>query len=409
MTLAAVAFERQRLPSWIEGFLELTRDIQSSERFRRWSAITVIGAALEQKVWVKTGTGVLYPNLYTILVGPPGSGKTIALSAAVKLHYSLKDQFRASTSLSTAALTDALVEARRKIVRLADNPPYVEFNSLFIPAPELGVLLPVYDRDFMNTLNTIYDCEPYSQRRRYKDINFVVENPQFNLLAATTPSYLNSFLPQGAWTEGFISRVILIYSGSAKPRPLWDQSQEDTRLQRDLINDLKIIGEKYGKLSFSREAADQINAWHLSGGEPFPEHPRLASYLERRTLHLLKLCIIATVARGNNQFQIETEDLDLARAWMEEAEEAMPDIFRAMQSSIGDGAVMEECWHFIWEIYAKEKKPVDSARLVWFLKERVPSHNLEKIIDVMVKAKVLLAHHTATTVSYSPAPKAAKG
>src|SRR6266576_809623 len=190
--------ERQMLPSWIDGFLEFTSKKQSSERYRRWAAISTIAAAIERKVWVKTASGNLYPHLFVILVGLPGSGKTVAMNAGVSLFKELiTDQgpHLSPTSMSAASMSDALASAVRKILRPTENPAFVEFNSLFIASRELGVLMPMYDNSFMSTLTDIYDGEEYRQTRRVKSIDFTIQSPQINLLAATTPSYLNKFLP----------------------------------------------------------------------------------------------------------------------------------------------------------------------------------------------------------------------
>lgn len=403
----AFAQERQTLPSWIDGFLEYTSKKQSPERFRRWAAITVIAAAIEQKVWLKTATGDVYPNLFTILIGLSGSGKGVALNASVDILSELITEYGphiAPTSMSSASMTDALSDSLCKVLRPTENPAYTEYHSLFIPSRELGVLLPNYDPSFMNTLTDIYDGKPYRQTRRTKGVNLIIPRPQINILAATTPAFLNKFLPQGAWAEGFISRVILIYSGGIKPQSLFDDSNGDDRLLRNLISDLKVIGKKFGKIGFSEDAAIAINEWHLSGGEPIPDHPKLLSYNERRTFHLLKLCIIATLTRANNRFEIEMLDLEQAQAWLLEAEEAMPDIFRAMRGT-SDNDVMEHCWHYVWQTTAKEKQPLSEERLWFYLKEYLPTHVVERTIQVMVKSGVLIAKHGPTSISYLPAEK----
>jgi hypothetical protein len=363
---------------------------------------------IEQKVWIKTATGDLYPNLFIIFVGPAAAGKGNALNASVEFFRCLVTQdgpYIAPTSMTAASMTDSLAASIRKIVRPAESPPYVEFHSLYIPSRELGVLLPQYDNSFMNTLTDIYDGKPYRQTRRGNSLDFSIESPQINILAATTPSYLNKFLPAGAWSEGFISRVILVYSGRAQRKSLWDDSDGDSRLHRDLVNDLKIIGGKFGKIGFAEDAAYSINEWHMAGGEPTPDHPKLFSYVERRTAHLLKLCMIATLMRADNKFEIEMQDFEMAKAWLEEAEENMPDIFKNMK---GEYEVIEEAYIHVWQVVASEKTPISEDRLWRFLIERIPSHNIDRVVQAMIRSKLLIPVHTPTSVSYNPAPRIKK-
>jgi hypothetical protein len=281
------------------------------------------------------------------------------------------------------------------------NNLFVDFNSLYVISRELGVLIPGYDSEFMSSLCDLYDCGTYSQRRRTHKINIQIPNAQINLLAATTPSYLSSFLPEGAWQQGFTSRTFFVYSGAAEPKDVFSDPSGNGTLFRTLTNDLTAIAGCYGKLEFTPEAAHTIKEWHFAGGPPVPEHPRLASYCARRTQHVLKLSMVAAMARSDFYMTIELQDFQTALNWLVEIEEAMPDIFRAMRSG-SDNTVIDEISHFVFQIYAKEKKIIQEHRVVGFAHERTPSHNVMKLLDLMVKSKYLVYHNEAMGTGYTP-------
>src|SRR5712671_1750493 len=75
---------RRRCQSWIESFVEETEGLESPEIYRRWAAIVALGAVLQQKVWIQSRKGCLFPNLYAFLVGPPGIGKSQSIGAIGK-------------------------------------------------------------------------------------------------------------------------------------------------------------------------------------------------------------------------------------------------------------------------------------------------------------------------------------
>lgn len=354
--------------------------------FRKWAGIATIAGALERKVWVKTFE-VLYPTLYTIIVGPPGVGKSVVTSLTQKFWGDLPDHKLAPNAVSRASLIDALFEAQRKVVVPRAIVPVVTFNSLLVVSNELGVLIPGYDNEFMNTLTDIYDGKKYAEKKRSSKLDIDMKAPQLSLLAATTPSYLHSVMPEGAWDQGFISRVILVYSGEIQLRTLFPKDKFDETPYKELLEDLKVISELYGEIKFTPEAATSIDMWHLKKGPPTPDYPKLVHYNTRRTQHLLKLCMVASVSRANDLI-VTLEDFHTALSWLLEAEQYMPDIFRSMALG-GDAKALEDCHYYALQVYAKEKEHVSEARLIEFLQNRVPAHSVERVLILMVKSGLL--------------------
>lgn len=395
----------RKLGSWTDGFNEYMANKGSPKLFTKWAGIFAIAAALERKVWIRNNKGQLFPNLYVITVGPPGAGKTLSTAVVYEFLNKLEDHWIAPTSVTKASLIDALAGAERKIIRPTDTPAITTFNSLTVASDELGVFLPAYENDFMNVLTNIYDCRIYSETRRTAKINIKMEAPQLNFTAATTPSYLTSILPEGAWDQGFLSRTILVYSGGEGPQDLFSGASYDTQLEADLEHDLHQIGELFGKMLFEEDVKTALTEWHMAGGPPAPTHPKLQHYNTRRTAHLLKLCMISCASTGDSLI-ITLENYAEALDWLMEVERVMPDIFRAMRSG-GDGKVMEECWHYLYETYVKNKQPILEHRVYAFLQERTPAHNVGRILEVMEKSGLIEKKFGDIGMAYVPRTKAA--
>lgn len=375
------------LPSWIEGFMQYTEHLPSPEIYRRWSAVSAISSALERKVWVSPLGPPLYPNTYIILVGPPGVGKSVVTSQVQYLLREVDGLHLASSSLTKAALIDELKEAARTIVRLNENPPTYEFHYLSILANELGVLIPAYENEFMSALTDVWDGHGYSERRRSKDIKISMPAAQFNILAGTTPSYLSSTLPPGAWDQGFLSRTTIVFSGETNIKPLFQKEVVNGTAFDKLVKDLSAISMMFGKMLFTETAAELISNWHMEGGPPKPDHPKLASYCTRRTSHLCKLCMIMSAAESD-ELLITEEHFIQALDLMVETEAYIPEVFKAMNQG-GDKQAMEDCFYFASKIWMKNKKPVPVRLLIEFLAARVPSYAVLKILEVMEKAGLL--------------------
>lgn len=386
MTVAGIT---RRLGNWIETYQEYTDILPSPALYRKWVAIFFVAAAMERRMWVRTMGSALYPNLYVLLVGPPGIGKGQAIYLGESMLRDVPDLHVGPSDMTTASMIDALNESIRHFI-LRGDPPILEYNSLTVISRELGVLIPGWDTSLMNNLTDIYDGFTVDQKRRGKDLRIKINSPQINLLGACTPSYLNDVMPPGAWDQGFISRTLLIYSGDRIPK---DPFEEDAtggltgRLRDDLLHDLKTIAVDYGQMSFTKPAAAAINAWIKARHAPEPEHIKLQSYNSRRVAHLLKLCMISSMSRSGDKV-IGIEHYNEAFGWLIEAERYMPDIFKSMVSG-GDSNAMEEAWHYCHNIYAKEKKPIVEHRIIHFLRERVPAHSVMHVLGIMVKGRLL--------------------
>lgn len=328
----------------------------------------------------------LYPNLYTLLVGTPGSGKTQAIKHTNFLWYAVKDLFIAPHDITKAHLIDCLAGATRKII--VSEIEMIEYNSLQIAADEFGVLLPSHDTEFLSTLNRIFDNPPQHQQGRRslgKDPIDII-NPQLNIVAGTQPSYLANLLPEEAWGQGFMSRVIMVYAVGRVKISIFNAKELNKKQFYDLVARLSTFTKLSGQLGWDLIAAQAAQRWHDDGCPPEPEHSKLEHYNERRMLHALKLSMISAVSAGHDR--VFLEDFLRAKFWLLSAEERMPDIFRAMVQR-SDIQVIDELHYFMWKIWATEQKPVHQARIYDFLKNRVPSEKIPRILDLMMKANII--------------------
>jgi len=139
----------RRCHSLIESFVAATSNLESPEIFRKWAAIASIAATLEQKVWLETSSA-LYPNLYVFLVAHPGVGKTRTVRAVKRYFTELPEPHIAPTSVTASSLVDALVKAKRTLIRIPEGP--LEYNSLLIAADELTAFMHKYDDESMDSI-----------------------------------------------------------------------------------------------------------------------------------------------------------------------------------------------------------------------------------------------------------------
>jgi hypothetical protein len=371
--------------SWIEEFVRFTSDLESPTNYRRWTAIGIIAAALEQRVWIEVGQGVLYPNQYIWLIGPPATGKSNPIKEARKFLMELPDKEKhiAPTSMTAASLTDAVAEARRIISM--DVPPPVEYHSLVLLPDELSAFMSEYDTAIIGILTTMYDCDvAYGEDRRTTKLKIRVPRPQINMIVGCTPSNLMQYVPKNAWDQGFTSRVIMIHGAQRHDTYTRDPFvQTVSRDTTDLYTDLAHIDQLYGRFTIEDSFKVKLQPWREAKYPPVPNHPRLEHYNGRRYAHILKLSMISSVDRGNS-LTITGEDFDRATEWLFGAEAAMPLIFE-QGAYHTDSAAQNELIHYInsYNGLIPESALVRQARRV------LPVTIISRTIEMFEKAGII--------------------
>lgn len=382
----------RRLDNWIDGFMKYTDGLPTSDLFREWTGIFIIGAALERKVYMRTlKNKKLFPNLQVFLIASPGIGKTVLTSTVIELFEHLPEHKRASSDVSKASLLDELAEAKRSVgVEGIDEE--ASFNSLLILSNELGALLPSYDPAFLNLITELYDGNPFSERRRHrkKDDQIKMERPQVNMLCATTPSQLKDLMPEGAWDQGFAARTFMIFESKPAFMELFANSAVDKKLNSAVIEDLKSIGELMGEIHIEPEALEAARAWHRGGGQPQPNHPRLEHYKTRRTsMHIIKLAMIASVAESDDLI-ITERHFKTAQRWMLAAEKRMPYIFKSMHAG-GDRQVLLDVWYAARKEANQNGGLINNSRIFSLIQDRTSeSWKVPHFLTNLVKLGVLI-------------------
>lgn len=347
----------------------------------------MIAATLEQKVWAHTGS-IIFPNIYTFLVGNAGLGKSRAImSASNIIREANPEVYFGATSMTRAALSDYMNEAKRFIANIP-HPP-IEYNSLVVVADEFSAFMHEYDSALVASLVEFYDVHPYSEGRRVSNIRIKISKPQLNILSGSTPSNLIHTLKDYVWEQGLMSRVIMVY---AADRPIIDVFNTPAMPKPvNLIHDIKIINTLIGEFSYTPDFAKAMHNWKLLKQVPIPDHPKLVHYNTRRWAHLLKLTMIASVDRSNNLI-LEVEDFNRAMGWLLEAEGQMHYIFQ-VGSIAPDSRVMDEVVHFI----RSRKGPVDEHLVVNFMRERTSSMTVRPMLETMVSSRMIVTAHVDRT------------
>ncbi len=309
------------VPDWIQAYLVYTNESRAPDEYHIWTALSTIAGAIRRKAFFSMDYFLLYPNLYVILVGPPGRCKK---STAMRIGRGMLSKIP-GVNFSTDSIT------RERLIQdltqsLADgHSSMTSYNS------EFASLLTSSGMDMVVFLTDIYDSpDEWSHKTKMGGTN-KIKAPYLNLEGATTPDWIASSLPLDTVGIGLTARILFVYQDTPRVREAFPElSKEQIELKEILIKDLTTISLISGQYTLAPDAKEFYKAWDLADqNRDQAVDPRLSGYFERKGMHLLKVAML-TAASKHDDTVITKPDLERALELLTHIEPAMTKTFAAV-------------------------------------------------------------------------------
>jgi len=215
-------------PGFITDFINTSRGMEVPTLLMLWGAIWTLSTMLGRHAWLKWYPKKLWPNMYILVVAPPGlCKKSTALDVgqdmipkAIALLPSNLEQFRKQSVFITGkATSDGILGSLAPEERIFLNPEASTIRSVnrgskasFVVG-ELTQLLnkQQYNVNLVTTLTNLYDCKDEDSeitRARGKE---PLKDIYVTFIGATTPSNIRTSLPEEALGGGFLSRTVTVF------------------------------------------------------------------------------------------------------------------------------------------------------------------------------------------------------
>jgi hypothetical protein len=338
-----------------EHWLSYTDGLSSPNNYVEWGWVYTIAACLQRRVWIGDDDSQLFPNMQVILVGEPGVGKGLVIKSVTSLvkHWKRKDKnkndfmpdLQEMTELATQAVLvqessleqankneyqghfakggkeivepllfpvaadattfEALVEAVSESITHINYVKHKPDNtkslghyghcSLCFLLPELSSLFRKKTHDTINYLLGLYDCPTDFEYRTKNSGRDRVRRGCINLLAGTTPGFIQSTFDDSLIDEGFASRTFFIFASKNRKNqafiPALTQSQIESK--QTLLNHIKKLSGLYGQVKMGEGVMEFIQDWwnktETSKNLRPNQSPKLIPYYARKNIHLLKV------------------------------------------------------------------------------------------------------------------------
>jgi Protein of unknown function (DUF3987) len=397
----------RRHDDWIADYLAtVVPKSEAPERFHFWVAASIIGGALRRRVFIDMEAFRWYPNLFVVLVGPPGTvKKSTTINIGARL---LRDVPNINFGSDVTTWEGFMVEVEQSMDMFAEGAPggklsldsdYTGTCALTLVISEWGTFLDPQNYQMINMMTELYDGKsdiPLRKNTKTQGAN-VITNPFINMIAGTTPDWMaDNFKGKfGGW--GFSSRCIFLYSD--RPERLVPYPDEEWRgafrtTMNRFLNDLIEISEMQGQFTLTEKARDYGREWygtHMGRKVELDRHPHrdpwLSYYLARKFDHAHKLAMVLAASRGNGL--VITDDLLIsACARCDEVELELAKIFGSKHQETQDARLNQDVWRGLANMIEKSGA-IHEYNAFGFTVRYMSGGRAKELFDLLIKSRWL--------------------
>lgn len=283
--------------SFLLDYREYTRELEVPANFHTFCSLVVLAALTKRRVWTYKGEYIrIYPNLYVVLVGPPGCGKNVAMEIAEDLMDLQKIPLSAESVTREKLITD-INEQQAVLDFLPPDDRYRVVSPYTILATELSEFLGAGGIGMISFLTDIYSRNVYHVRTKNKG-STKVEGPFLNLIAGTTPDWITTYLKDDIISGGFSRRCLFLYAAGregSNPRPrvspamraAWERVKARS----------EAIAKLHGPFIWTPAAEKFFDTWYPNrkrGADPTTD-----GYYETKDIFLIKVAMLIALSDGD--------------------------------------------------------------------------------------------------------------
>lgn len=318
---------------WLKAFMQYASYGEAPMKMYFWVGVSTIAGALRRRVWIDQKYFQWVPNMYIILVAPPGIvSKTTTANVGMKLLREVPGITFGPDVVTWQKLIEDMGKSK-ELVLDTNTGEYLPMSCVTISSGEFGSFLNPQDREMVDVLVSLWDGQPGAFSKSTKTSgNDTIENPWINIIACTTPAWIAGNFPEYMIGGGFTSRCVFVYAEKKRQYvayPGEEFPKEAETLRNDLIHDLEIISNLVGEFTLSPEALEWGTRWYMNHWKS--KHHNLApeqfgGYLARKQTHIHKLAMIIA-ASASDHLVIEKHHLEFASEMVDALEADMPKVF----------------------------------------------------------------------------------
>jgi hypothetical protein len=306
-----------------------------------WSALWLMSTAIKREAWIQWMPTALFPNLFTVIVGPAGRAKKTTAVTQIGLPilrkfreylrdrnlYNMKHIAVVKDMNSPEFVIDSMLPERKpgEEFYLVDKDGqnlidaagkaiiYRKTSEIAIITSELSTFLSSrsYSESMSSLMLDLYDCHSDWDWGTLGRGKKTLRRMYTTFVAGTTVDGLRNSIPRAAKGDGFLSRTILVYVPDSKREYPMPRIAVGSPSMDEMSKRLAWVAEHtIGEFRLSDEARLEYERWYSWFYNKMKDNPTIEGAISRMDVHLLKTAFLIRASRydamGN---QIELADL----------------------------------------------------------------------------------------------------
>lgn len=383
---------------WIGTYLLYAQGMEVPLAWHFWCALAVLGACMKRHFYLDMNNYYLWPNLYTMLIGPSGEGKSAAIAVAVDIVRRVNKlyekrgvvEWRRVTVTPQRCTPEKLINMIRtqKVIDQDSNDLLVEHetdSTCFVVADEIVTLLgksTFHSDQWIHILTALYTSPQRFDASTISRGNDELKNPTISCLFGSTADWIRTSVTDDMFSGGFMGRCVFVPRETAdRDYPLADVLDPITA---NFLAEMLVEFTNCEPFEFLGSSGwwDLHHDLHIdSKRQAESSDQTMRGYYNRKVAHVLKVAMLMAIAEGRRTG--EPEDITKAVRIVEMEEFRLPECFSEMNahktSLLGD---------YVLKMIVKHGGRLGHSDLFRRVGKRVgPARDLEAVIHTLASQR----------------------
>lgn len=341
------------MSAFISDYLLSCEHSQPAVEYHCWSMLSTLSVFAGRRFWFPFGPYNYYPNLYVVLVGDPGNGKSSAMNRAKNIVRAAQVCPVAATQITKEALTkkmSASTEGVKKKTPFEGQRFFehegreIEYNQYAIFATELVEFISVNPQGFLDFLTTVWDEAILEVETKNKGEDHVM-GPYITMLACMTPEKLKGFMKLSILTGGFARRTAFVYAGYKNIVHWPTRTPEQIEAENRCIEFGKALQSRSGPFDITEPCKRFYEDWNTENEKKMSDRtPCTRGWFESKGEMLFKLSMLIALSE-NGPLVIDVRHYQAALRFcdMLEKEGRLDRVFEGTGINPNAGAATQIC------------------------------------------------------------------